>query len=1127
MSSLVLGGLGSMFLGPIGGIIGSAIGGLIDNALFGPKPPDGPRLDDLRYQGNSYGSFLNRVHGTVRTSGIVIWAPDLIEESKKVGPKGAKQKVYKYYTHVAVAICEAEADIITVWADKKVIYNVGDNDEAVISKMKGASDFRIYKGTADQLPDGLIVAHEGADKTPAFRGITYVVIERLALEDFGNRIPSFEFEVSRGATRFDLSAVRYTQRSLGYYSGAYDGPYRMRDGRLAQPRIAESDSGEPVLGIDIYNEAGSVLETTVKAPVIEGFNQGWLPVYSELSPIDPLDPNAGQVLAIATDRSIAIYNPENGSWKQRTGVMFGTEKLHWLDTSTFACHSAGNSKIFDTALNTVDTFGGSGNGYAHHEWVKVGGSHYVVALRDHQTIWDPTGYFSIGGKATFKARSFSRFGWGPVVEGPELAWNDEDATGGGPGYFNFTEVNGLVLATWNQTRDGGADLYGQVFRLNTVAMTAVSPKVQQRWLDYMPDPAGPGWSFQYTFQDLNPVHLGDGRVGFILGVSGSVTFNNGYMEMTVGNGSLSISKDPMGIVQPNGSVHANMPSSVVVDNGGIIAVDNGGMSIFSAYVRSKTTSIGAILREEFERVGLTAADYDVDDVEKDEVHGFLINSSSAARQVVEPLQMLALYDLIESSGVIKVVKRKGDVDMEVEEGHYGDGSSPAYEITLTPDSDIPRSLTVTYYDVEDDYQQGSQAAHRNAATMDARTTSQQALPVAVKAQTAIRVAETILHTSANEKLTVKTTLPRPFARLEPGDVIGWRSMAVRVSRATAAGQNIEIEGVPVFFPSYSSDALAPDRPPSRPPLVLPQPSTVDILELPPLRDDDDAPGFYFAVSSPGSGWPGADLVRSLDGIDWTELQTIGDRALKGAVQDILAAGPTDMWDRRNSINVQLSGDDALESVTEAALLSSDANLALIGREVIQYKTAELVGNKLWKLSGLLRGRKGTDMHIEGHQSDETFIALDTLSVGFQQVELSDAFRIWSFKAVTLGLDYAVNATVQADPGLSTVLPLAPVHLTGRRYVTGDLQIDWKRRARVRGGWFDRIDVALDETAEAYQVEIIRDGSVARRVETPTPSWRYTAAQQIADFGSMPASVSVRIQQISSRAGPGHAATATL
>lgn len=54
---------------------------------------------------------------------------------------------------------------------------------------------RLHKGTAGQLPDSLIEAKQGAGNAPAYRGLSYVVFERLPLEDYGNRIPQIAVEI--------------------------------------------------------------------------------------------------------------------------------------------------------------------------------------------------------------------------------------------------------------------------------------------------------------------------------------------------------------------------------------------------------------------------------------------------------------------------------------------------------------------------------------------------------------------------------------------------------------------------------------------------------------------------------------------------------------------------------------------------------------------------------------------------------------------------------------------------------------------------------------------------------------------------------------------------------------------
>ena len=48
---------------------------------------------------------------------------------------------------------------------------------------------------------------KGANKTPAYRGLAYVVLEDFYLTPHGNRIPNFEVEIFRGSPDGTVDAV--------------------------------------------------------------------------------------------------------------------------------------------------------------------------------------------------------------------------------------------------------------------------------------------------------------------------------------------------------------------------------------------------------------------------------------------------------------------------------------------------------------------------------------------------------------------------------------------------------------------------------------------------------------------------------------------------------------------------------------------------------------------------------------------------------------------------------------------------------------------------------------------------------------------------------------------------------
>jgi hypothetical protein len=210
MAALVLSvagaALGGSVFGPVGAIAGRLVGALggnlIDQTLFGTHRNlafEGPRRADLSVMASTEGAPIPRVYGRARLSGQVIWATNLEEvvstdTQTASGGGGGKSMgggstvtstttTYSYFANLAVGLCEGPiGSVMRVWADGSELDLTG-------------LTIRTYVGDEGQTTDPLIVAKEG--DAPAYRGLAYVVFERLPLENFGNRIPQLSFEVVR------------------------------------------------------------------------------------------------------------------------------------------------------------------------------------------------------------------------------------------------------------------------------------------------------------------------------------------------------------------------------------------------------------------------------------------------------------------------------------------------------------------------------------------------------------------------------------------------------------------------------------------------------------------------------------------------------------------------------------------------------------------------------------------------------------------------------------------------------------------------------------------------------------------------------------------------------------------
>jgi hypothetical protein len=200
---------------------------------------------------------------------------------------------------------------------------------------------------------------------------------------------------------------------------------------------------------------------------------------------------------------------------------------------------------------------------------------------------------------------------------------------------------------------------------------------------------------------------------------------------------------------------------------------------------------------------------------------------------------------------------------------------------------------------------------------------------------------------------------------------------------------------------------------------------------------------------------------------------------------------------------------------------------LIGDEIIQFKDAILQSAGVYKLSGLLRGRRGTEWAMSKHAIGDRAVLLTTDSIyriggTVGELNLARDYRAVSFDTY-LDETETVNFT---DTGVGLEC-YSPVQIGGGRNTIGDLSLKWIRRSRVGGEWRDYADVELGETTEAYEVDVMYGNAVKRTIATTTPAATYTAADQIADFGSVQGIVVVYVYQLSATVGRGRPGVASI
>lgn len=513
------------------------------------------------------------------------------------------------------------------------------------------------------------------------------------------------------------------------------------------------------------------------------------------------------------------------------------------------------------------------------------------------------------------------------------------------------------------------------------------------------------------------------------------------------------------------------------------------------------------------------------------IGGFQVERAMSAREALEAILTVYGADAVESGGRLRFFMRNrakavpaGAGDL-VETGR----DKPLYQLTRAQETELPQCLKLAYLEAGFDYRLAAVEA-RQAGGSSRRDVLIE-LPAAVAQADALKRAEVSLQEAWASRETAELALPPSFLALEPGDVIDLALDAgaakIRIEEVSD-GEFRKIRGR-MFEASVLTPAEAPQRGEGAGAAVLYGRPSVQFLDLPLASDGVLAHAPWIAAAA--RPWPAALAVNRRTGSSaFSFNRLIETRATMGVLTAAVAAGPFNIFDRGNVIVVRLTAGE-LASVSEEELLQG-ANAAAIGSmetgwEIIQFARADLVAARSYRLSLLLRGRSGSEpetmaLRPEGHR----FVLLDEAVVQ-PQLSLAQGALAQEWRIGPAHYDLARGQTVLSHRGKRLGLrPLPPAQLRAERS-GGGVIFSWIRRSRIDSDEWEEGDVPLGEESEAYRLDILNGGALARRVSVNAPQFFYAAGQIAADFGQDPRSFALRIQQISTVFGPGAALQRTI
>jgi hypothetical protein len=532
-------------------------------------------------------------------------------------------------------------------------------------------------------------------------------------------------------------------------------------------------------------------------------------------------------------------------------------------------------------------------------------------------------------------------------------------------------------------------------------------------------------------------------------------------------------------------------------------------------------TLASILTYVCQTAGLESSQIDTWDL-TDTVRGFLLDRTKTPKEIIEQLQQVYHFHVVESGGRLRFLpyERTQVATITGLAAHEYGQERPQfdYEQERIPDLELPTQISFAYPDPYRDYQTSVVRAKREG-NPTGESNPKITLPIVFLSHEAQPKVERMLSLLWLRRRTYKFTLPLRFIFLEAGDVVRLQLntgyQRVLLSKVMVGANFIlECEAIAyedTIITADPEEATAPD--PS--PVLGTGEANLKVLDIPLVQDSDTDNGLYLAMD----GVKVASVFVSRNaGASWQLAKNLELPSTMGVCNTTLGA--------TGGVSVTIT-DGELESVL-ASDLTYGENTALVGNEIIRFETATLTAPNTYNLpeSGLIRGVRGTEAYISTHGAGERFVLLSDY---LERVEglTSDLGEELQFKAIT-----GDQSLEDVDPVIVTVVgnslkPYSPVNLTATKDLTGKITLSWQRRDRKQGEATTYTDLPLSETVESYEIEIFNGASVVRTLTSNSPSVAYSVADQTTDFGGLQTSVTFTVYQISAVFGRGTGKTATL
>jgi len=191
-------------------------------------------------------------------------------------------------------------------------------------------------------------------------------------------------------------------------------------------------------------------------------------------------------------------------------------------------------------------------------------------------------------------------------------------------------------------------------------------------------------------------------------------------------------------------------------------------------------------------------------------------------------------------------------------------------------------------------------------------------------------------------------------------------------------------------------------------------------------------------------------------------------------------------------------------------------------EIIQFTTADLIGDGEWELSGLLRGQLGTETEaLAGASPEADVVVLNEAVEPILDSEIQKGQVInWLYGRSDKPIGDASLVQQEGALGFRGDFPFSPVHLRASQASDNSIFIRWIRRNRLRSDSWNQIEIPQSEAQETYSIRFKNELGHENELTSVEPNLVVFADQLTNWFGQYPSSLTVEVAQVSATVGAG-------